>query len=65
MLRTRWAWTRGHPLAASLHLEAPQWLIIQGRLLGKALAPVAEVTVAPFLLLVEQQPQPDGWRSRP
>lgn len=43
-----------------------QWLIIHGRLLGKALAPLAAVTVALRMpLLVPQQPQPEGWRKRP
>lgn len=40
-----------------------QWLIIQGRLLGKLLAPLAAVTVA-LRLPGEQQPQPAGWRRR-
>jgi hypothetical protein len=50
----------GAPAVSSLLL---QWLIIQGRLLGKALLPFAAVTVAPRLP-VEQQPQPDGCFSR-
>ena len=43
---------------------SPQWLIIQGRLLGKALVPLAAVTVALRCAPVEQQPQPAGWRMR-
>ena len=49
--------------AAPLRPRAPQWLIIQGRLVGKALLPFGAVTVAPRLA-VEQQPQPDGCLSR-
>ena len=41
-----------------------QWLIIQGRLVGKVLAPLGAVTVEPRLLAPLQQPQPEGWRMR-
>ena len=41
-----------------------QWLIIHGRLLGKALAPLGAVTVVVFLEPGLQQLQPAGWRSR-
>jgi hypothetical protein len=40
-----------------------QWLIIQGRLLGKALLPFAPVSVAPRLPVL-QQPQPAGCLRR-
>ena len=42
----------------------PQWLIIQGRLLGKVFEPSGARTVVVFLAL-EQQPQPEGCLSRP
>jgi hypothetical protein len=41
--------------------SASQWLIIQGRLVGKALAPSAPVTVV-LRLPPAQQPHPAGWR---
>jgi hypothetical protein len=42
---------------------ASQWLIIHGRLLGKAFAPFAAVTVA-VRAPVEQQPHPAGCFKR-
>jgi len=45
-------------------LPNPQCEIIQGRRDGADLAPFEAVTVAPRRALVEQHPQPDGWRNR-
>jgi len=42
-----------------------QWLIIQGRFVGKVLAPLGAVTVVERRALVLQHPHPDGWRNRP
>lgn len=42
----------------------PQWLIIQGRLDGKLLAPSGALSVAPEERAPEQQPQPAGCRRR-
>jgi hypothetical protein len=38
--------------------SSPQWLIIQGRAVGKPLAPLLVLVISRAGLLVEQQPQP-------
>jgi len=48
---------------ARVDFGSVQWLIIQGRLLGKALFPFAPVTVAPRRPVL-QQPQPEGCFKR-
>src|SRR5262245_58421866 len=54
-------WSMGSPLVLGwVRWIAPQWLIIQGRAVGKPLAPLRVLVIsrAGFFLPVEQQPQP-------